>query len=92
MARSILSTALRLQNTDDALRFGCTLSQEERAELRTVVALMRLVKRHVNLTTETKIAWRMQFIKEAIAFGERQEKMIEPFKTIYAEKFNSSVI
>ena len=90
MARSILSTALRLQSTDDALRFGRTLSQEERAELRTLVALMRMVKRHVNLTEETKIAWRMQFIKEAIAFGER--RMAEPFKSIYEEKFKSAAI
>jgi len=92
MARSILSTALRLRSTDDALRFGRTLSQEERAELRTLIALMRLVKRHVNLTEETKIAWRMQFIKEAIAFGDRTEKMAEPFKTLYEEKFKSAVI
>ena len=92
MAKSILRTALRLQSTDDALIFGRTLSHEERSELRTLVALMRLMKRHVDLSTEAKITWRIQFIRESIAFGERHEKMAEPFKTLYNEKINSAVI
>lgn len=90
MARSILSIALRLQSTDDALIFGRTLSQEERAELRTLVALLRMLKKHVNLTIESKITWRIQFIREAIAFGEKYEKMQEPYKRLYNEHKESA--
>ena len=81
MAKSILRTALRLQGTRDALLFGKTLSHEERAELRTLVALLRFFKNRVaedNINLQTKIAWRIQFINEAIAFSEKKPK--EPFK------------
>ena len=83
MAKSVLSRALRLQGTRDALIFGKTLSQEERVELRTLVALLRFFKNKIaddNLTLQTKITWRMQFIREAIAFSENKPK--EPFKNM----------
>ena len=82
MAETILRTALRLQSTHDALLFGNTLSQEERAELRDLLILMRYFKQNVVEKPELqmKIVWRMQFINEAIQFSENVVKA--PFNRI----------
>jgi len=86
MAKSILRTALRIQNTRDALLFGKTLSQEERSELRALLELLRYFKEYIdNEHIKLKIAFKIQFIHEAIEFGEKDIKM--PYDKIAEEKF-----
>lgn len=81
MAKSILRTALRLQNTRDALIFGKTLSQEERSELRELIGLLRYFKNYIeNETIQMKITFKIQFINEAIAFSEQETR--EPFNEL----------
>ena len=89
MARSILSTALRLKDTQDALIFGKTLSQEERSELRVLIKLLRYFKEHVDTPLQAKIAFRIQFIHEAVEFSERQLK--QPYNTIEEKFYNGFV-
>jgi len=87
MARSILSTALRLKDTQDALIFGKTLSHEERSELRTLIELLRYFKKYVDDTNlQAKISFRIQFIREAIEFGEKELK--QPFDKIEEKFYN----
>ena len=92
MAKSILRTALRLQSTRDAMIFGKTLSHEERAELRTLLSVMRYFKMQLkdNADLVMKTTWKMQFIREAIEFSANEPVM--PFKAMLDEKPGESYI
>lgn len=81
MARSILSIALRLKSTQDALIFGKTLSEEELVELRNLIRLLRCFKNQIDdANIIMKLTFRIQFIQEAIEFAAKKVK--NPFNEL----------
>jgi len=85
MAQSILRTALRLRDTRDAIIFGRTLSREEISELKRLLVLMRYFNQQIDHKPDLqmKVVWRIQFVREAIAFSDTQMKGI--YRTIAEE-------